>query len=278
MTEDAVDAFETPHRTTLSRYAVAKTAYLKAGIQSKIDTDEVKSLAVMIDGSKRKKKDHAPSGGTYSCGGKVEASLLSDTVTTGKTGFNQAKHMWSQLSPAGKKKLRAILFDTTSSNTGKLHGLAAELERLAERDLMLVRCQLHVLSLLMVAFGVTLCGETPSLHTLSGSGTPPNAVALLLQLFLHYLEGREWKDLKEAYFTLWTPHERYCARAKPVFSRWKYVTKAAIQHRKRCGKTIAMALLKTTQLRGLEFTGREIPDVQPIARLGCSASGCEGGC
>ena len=232
----------------------------------------------MIDASKRKKKDHMPSGATYSRKGArgriVDAKLLSDSVTAGKTGFSEATHLWNQLSSEARLKMDAILFDTTSSNTGKLHGLAAELERLAARDLMVIRCLLHVLSLLMVSFGTRLCGETPSLHT--GSSTEPQAIALLL--FLHYCENREWKDLKEAYFTLWKPHTSYAARVKPVFSRWKYVTKSSIQATKRWGKTVSMALLKTTQKRGPEFTGHEIPEVQPIARLGCSAARCAHGC
>ena len=212
VSEDVADVFDGgPHRTTISRYAVAKTAVLKATVQSFIDSQYVTSICMMIDASKRKKKDHMPSGATYSRKGArgriVDAKLLSDSVTAGKTGFSEATHLWNQLSPEARLKMDAILFDTTSSNTGKLHGLAAELERLAARDLMVIRCLLHVLSLLMVSFGTRLCGETPSLHT--GSSTEPQAIALLL--FLHYCENREWKDLKEAYFTLWKPHTSYVA-------------------------------------------------------------------
>ena len=126
----------------------------------------------------------------------------------------------------------------------------------------------------MVSFGTGLCGETPSLHT--GSSTEPHAIALLL--FLDYCENREWKDLKEAYFTLWKPHEKHAARVKPGFSRWKYVTKSSIQATKRYGKTTSMDLLKTTQKKGHEFTGHEIPDMEPIARLRCSATRCANGC
>ena len=57
------------------------------------------------------------------------------------------------------------------------------------------RCLLHVLSLMMVAFGTTLLGEALSLHW--GCNTPPYAIALIL--FLRYVKNREWKDLHEAY-------------------------------------------------------------------------------
>jgi hypothetical protein len=175
-------------------------------------------------------------------------------------------------SPAAQPKLGAMLFDTTSSNTGEYHGLAAELDRQTEMDLMTIRCLLHILSLLMVAFGTTLLGEAPSLHW--GCNTPPHAIALML--FLRYVESREWKDIHEAYQVLWGC--KFTARTQCVFSRWKYLFWASIETRHRWGVTKAMALLKTTWLNDPASTGLKVPPVQPISTTGCSSDCARTGC
>ena len=271
VTEDEVPEFKVPHRTTVSRHAVARNAVLKKEHMSALEDGEVTFITGLADGSKRDKKDHEPAAATYSSKHDVHQVIMRDSVTGGKTGVSQAEHVFTSFSPAAQPKLGAMLYDTTSSNTGEFHGLGAELDRLTELDLMFIRCTLHVLSLLMVAFGTTLLGEAPSLHW--GVNTPPHAIALML--FLRYVENREWKDLHEAYEMLWG--YRFTARTQCVFSRWKYVFWAAIETRYRWGVTKAMELLKTTWLTDPNATGSEVPPVQPIATVGCGG-GCSPQC
>jgi hypothetical protein len=60
---------------------------------------------------------------------RVCKSVLSDSVTAGKSGKAQAEHIIATFGYEDAKRcLTAVLFDTTSSNTGHEHGLRAELE------------------------------------------------------------------------------------------------------------------------------------------------------
>ena len=102
---------------------------MKEQTQSRLIDDDVEFVALLADGSKRAKKDHHPSGVSYSTKFNVHREMLGDSVTAGKTGKSQAQHLYYSLPAAAQCKLGAILFDTTSSNTGELHGLAAELDR-----------------------------------------------------------------------------------------------------------------------------------------------------
>ena len=266
VTEDEVPAFQIQHRTTVSRQAVSRAKILKTDAETLLESDEVKFISAMADASNRAKKAHTPVGATWSSKFEVHKMAIKDSVIAGKTGKSEAQHVYESFSPLARKKLGSMVYDTTSSNTGKVHGLGAELNRLTEMDLMNTECLLHVESLPMVDFGTRLCGECPSLHW--GVNTPPNAIALML--FLKYVENREWPDLREAYFTLWG--ERYTARSECVFSRWKYVFWASIQARHRNAVVKAMALLKTTWLTDADATGCEVPPPQPIAIVGCTTN------
>ena len=264
VTEDEVPGFHIPDRTTVSRHAVARAAILKRQGQSALGSGDVTPIAFMAGASNRGKQNHTAAGVTYSTTFNVHRMIMSDSVTAGKTGKSEAEHVRTLFSAVAMRKLGAIVFDTTSSNTGELHGLAAELNRNIELDLMVTRCLLHVQSLPMVDFGTRLLGATPSLHW--GSNTPAHGIALMM--FTKYVENREWKDLKEAYEVLWG--FKFSARTECIFSRWKYVFRASIEARHRWGVTKSMALLKTTWLDGTGATGLEVPAVQPITTIGCT--------
>jgi len=215
----------------------------------------------MNDGSKRQKLDHGVGGLTFVDTQKcsVEAIILSDSVTAGKKGDSQAQQLYNSLPEGARSKLKAMVYDTTSSNTGSKSGMRAELQRKLRSKIMEMRCFQHVWSLVMVAFGIRLNGATPSLHT--GTSTRPQPIAYL---FFHaYVENRDSKEVKEAYELLWG--KNFGTRQEPIWTRWKYVLTASIQARSRWPWANALCLLKSTQVEG--GTGYEVPPEQPIARL-----------
>ena len=249
---------------TVSRKAIARASILREGNLQRVR--RAKSLAICMDGSERFKWNHAILIGTNterdnrSSGGNVVKSLLSDSTTAGKSGKDQADHVISTLGPEGVSVLDAVLFDTTSSNTGVEHGLKAELEYALDKPIMMILCFLHVWSLVMVEFCLWLCGPMPSLRT--GVHTPPHPLALLM--YLYYVLSRGWPKLKEAFYCFWGC--KYDAPVRPVLTRWKYMFFAAIQQTPRWGYIKAMALVKMCWLK-FDTSGKHIPPVQPIATI-----------
>ena len=180
-----------------------------------------------MDGSERGKLNHEPLVETHteradrSSDAKVCKSLVTDSTKAGKSGKDQATHIIKTLG-SSVGSLKAILFDTTSSNTGSENGLRAWLEMLLNHDLMMVLCYLHVWSLVMVMFCLVLCGPMPSLRT--GVNTPPHPIALLM--YLYYVLVRDWKLLKDGFLLLFGV--KYDAPHRPMLTRWKYVFYASI--------------------------------------------------
>ena len=231
-----------PHRTTLSRMTVARYALLKDNQLLDLSNAAIISICLTIDGSKRQKPNHDPTGCTYTDprDGTVNVRLLGDTVKAGKSGASQAAYIHSSLTDAILAKADTIIYDTTSSNTGKNHGLGAELEQLLDHEMGQVECLQHVGSLAQVAFAVRLCGPTPSLHT--WANTEPHTIAYLN--FIAWLENGNWPAVKEGYLCLWG--QKYATRQKPVFTRWEYAYIAATQARTRWQYTGALSVSKTT--------------------------------
>ena len=226
----------------LSKKAVARTSILRGCNMLRVG--KAKCLCVIMDGSERQKQNHEPLAETHSerddrsSGGCVIKSLLSDPTKAGKSGKDQAGHIINTLGVEGVEALEAVLFDTTSSNTGSDHGLKAELGHSLDKRIMVILCFLHVWGLVMVEFCLWLCGPMPSLRT--GVHTPPHPLALLM--YLHYVLSRGWPKLKEALYCFWGC--KYDAPVRPVLTRWKYMFFAAIQQIPRWGCIKAMALVK----------------------------------
>jgi hypothetical protein len=116
------------HRTTLTRHTVARCSILKDDKLSWLMADSITSVCSLNDGSKRQKQDHGPLAltltDTETC--SVHAIVLSDSVTAGKKGNSQANHIFNSMPEAVRHKFKAMVYDTTSSNTGSKAGLRAE--------------------------------------------------------------------------------------------------------------------------------------------------------
>lgn len=121
----------------IGKKAVARAAVIRDKNLERVQGAE--SICVCMDGSEREKLNHKPLAETHLerdsrdpanlSDGKVCRSLLSDSTTAGKSGKDQAQHIVGAIGlKAAKRSSDAVLFDTTSSNTGCEHGLRAELE------------------------------------------------------------------------------------------------------------------------------------------------------
>jgi hypothetical protein len=123
------------HRTGLSKKVRARHAILKERNLSVVH--KARSLCAILDGSERQKQNHEPLAETHTQRNgpipqtilefrdtnqavKVVKSLVSDSTKAGKSGRGQASHIVNTIGFATcVESLSAVLFDTTTSNTGE---------------------------------------------------------------------------------------------------------------------------------------------------------------
>lgn len=85
-----------------------------------------------------------------------ETKLLGIPKLPAGTGQAEAQAVYNAIREWGLENLvRAMCFDTTSSNTARLSGACVSLEQLLERPLLHFGCRHHILELVLAAaFGV----------------------------------------------------------------------------------------------------------------------------